>query len=279
MAGRGLLAKILRSPELMLALGLGGAGAMSADEDQDPLVRALGGAALGAAGGAGLRGGARAVKGLLGRVPVNIPTQQDKIAQAMAMRRAMGFKGSQASQFPSGQAMTEAEKFADMIAMEKYGDKIGQTGIDRAIDGMNDVGRLTDAVAEGVAGTTSRVWDAANNTANRMLPTDTLARAKSFLGKHPVSTYLGGVAAAGAGGLAIIDALKDQETQEEAMKALGFDLTPTGVKMFQAQSGVPLTGRMDDATIAAIAKALSESAESDEEYVPPAPSLAPHNRR
>jgi hypothetical protein len=36
---------------------------------------------------------------------------------------------------------------------------------------------------------------------------------------------------------------------------------------------------MDDATIAAIAKALSEGAESDEEYVPPAPSLAPHNRR
>ena len=45
MAGRGLLAKIMRSPELMAALGIGGAGVMTSGEDENEIARGIAGAA------------------------------------------------------------------------------------------------------------------------------------------------------------------------------------------------------------------------------------------
>lgn len=280
MAGGGLLAKVLRSPELMLALGLGGAGAMSADEDQDPLVRALGGAAGGAALGLGVRGGGRALKGLLGRVPVQMPTQQDKIAQAMAMRRAMGLKGSQVSQFPSGQAMSEADKYAEMLAMEKYGDKIGQSGVDRVIEGVDEVGRLGSKLFDTVGGAGSKVWDGVDAIAHRAAPIDRFADLAKY------SIPLGAAGALGAGGYTIYEMLvgsKDREADEatraKVLGSLGVDPTPTGLMMFQAQNGIEPTGQWDEQTIVAVAKAVESKQRESQSEGPPPPSLAPHNQR
>lgn len=271
MASRGLLAKLMRSPELMTALGLGGAGVLTSGEDENEIARGIAGAGIGLAAGRGLRG-------LLGRVPVNVPTQQDKIAQAMAMRRAMGLKGSQASQFPSGQAMSEAEKFAEMIAMEKYGDKIGMNGVDKAIEGIDQVGKVGSKVFDSLGAAGTKVWDGVDAIAHRAAPIDRM----EDLAKYSVP--LGAAAALGAGGYTIYEMLvgsrdreADEATRAKVLGALGVDPTPTGLMMFQAQNGIEPTGQWDEKTIIAVAKAV-EAKQSQSEG-PPAPSLAPHNQR
>ena len=270
MVSRGLLAKIMRSPELMAALGLGGAGVMTSGEDENEIARGIAGAGIGLAAGRGLRG-------LLGRVAVNVPTQQDKIAQAMAMRRAMGLKGSQASQFPSGQAMTEAEKFADMIAMEKYGDKIGMNGVDRTIEGIDQVGKVGAKVFNSLGAAGSKVWDGVDKIAHRAAPIDRV----EDLGKYAIPAGL--TAATGGAAYTIYELVnsgnkaKDEQTRTKLLAALGVEPTPTGLMMFQAQNGIRPSGEWDEPTIMAIAKALEDRQGEDEG--PPAPSLAPHNQR
>ena len=272
MAGRGLLAKIMRSPELMAALGIGGAGVMTSGEDENEIARGIAGAGIGLAARRGLRG-------LLGRVPVNVPTQQDKIAQAMAMRRALGLKGSQASQFPSGQAMTEAEKFAEMIAMEKYGDKIGMNGVDKAIEGIDQVGKVGSKVFDSLGAAGSKVWDGVDAIAHRAAPIDRVAD----LGKYAIPAGL--TAATGGAAYTIYELVnsgnpdKDEETRTKLLGALGVEPTPTGLMMFQAQNGIKPSGEWDEQTIVAIAKALEEKQGGGEGDGPPAPSLAPHNQR
>lgn len=246
-----LLSKLLRSPEILTALGVGGIGAMTSGEEDDPLARGLAGGAIGlASGGAGRK----LVKGLLSRVPTQLVTQQAKNQQALAVRRAFGQTGSAATQFPSGTAMSELDKYAEMLAQQKYGDRIGMNGIDRAIEGVDEVSRLG-----------TRLWDGFDNVVERAMPTDRLRDAKSFVkdnGGTIIGTGVVGLAAGAAAVFALSKKMEKEEgTRDAVLNALGFDATENGIKLFQATSGIPLTGQWDNGTIVAAAKALTKRRE------------------
>ncbi len=246
-----LLSKLLRSPEILTALGVGGIGAMTSGEEDDPLARGLAGGAIGlASGGAGRK----LVKGLLSRVPTQLVTQQAKNQQALAVRRAFGQTGSAATQFPSGTAMSELDKYAEMLAQQKYGDRIGMNGIDRAIEGVDEVSRLG-----------TRLWDGFDNVVERAMPTDRIRDLKNFAGENAGTLIGTGILGAGAGAAAMFaQAIKDGKengTRDAALQALGFDSTENGIKMFQATNGLPLSGQWDDDTIVAAAKALAKQRE------------------
>lgn len=266
MAGGGLLGRIMRSPELMAALGFGAGGALLSD-DEDKLGNGVAGAALGLAAGRGARG-------LLRRVPAPdaMLSQAEKVQKMLELRRALGQQGSQATQFPNRSAMDAVDALAESHAQQKYGERIGENGIDRAINGIDEIGRLG-----------SRVWDGVDAVADRAMPTDRIRDVKNFMGDN-AGTLTGLGILGGVGGVGYLLARapedsKDVNVREQAMAAVGMENTPTGIKMFQAQAGLPLTGQWDDATIAAIAKIIAAKQGGGQDEGPPAPSLAPHNQR
>jgi hypothetical protein len=270
MAGNGLLARIMRSPELMAMLGIGGAGALLSEGD-DKLGNGVAGAALGLAAGRGIRG----VRGLLSRVPVSTMSQAEKVAKTLELRRALGQTGSQATQFPNAQAMSAIDDLGEGHAMNKYGAQIGMNGVDKAIDGLKEVGRLGSAA-----------WDGVDDAFGRAMPRDLIQGVKDKVGNNAGWLVGGGIIGGlGAFGYGLARALsgedgQDDEVRSKAMQAIGFENTPTGIRMFQAQVGVPLTGEWDDQTIQAISKMVEEKMKTQRRGDgPPAPSLAPHNQR
>lgn len=271
----GMLGKLRLPPEVLMALIGGGVGYAGADEGEDPLMRAAAGAGI-TGGGTAL--GRSALRGLLGRVPVKQVTMQDKIAQTIAARRALGQQGSQATQFPSRQAMQELEKYGDLVAMEKYGDKIGESGVDRMISGVDELGRLGSKLFDTVGGAGSRVWDGIDAIAHRAAPID---RANDLVRN---AVPIGATAGLGAAAYTVYELInsgnkaQDEKTRATLLQQAGFDPTPTGLMMFQAQNGLPPTGQWDEQTIITMAHATAKRS-GGEEQGPPAPSLAPHNQR
>lgn len=275
----GLLSGIMKSPELMAALGLGGAGYMLAD-DEDKLGNGVAGAALGLAAGRGIRG----MRGLLSRVPDKaiVLSDADKIARVKQLRQMMGQTGSQVTQMPPRELMDAIREVGMSEAMLQHGDRIGMNGIDKAIEGVDETARLGGHVI-------NKIWDGVDSIAERAMPKDRLAELENMTsrnGRWILPTLVGGGIIGGLGGTGYMLAQsqgneKDDSEQafiEKAMQSVGMENTPTGIKMFQAQAGIPLTGELDDETITALAQILSSQRSAQDEG-PPAPSLAPHNRR
>jgi hypothetical protein len=193
--------------------------------------------------------GRRALKGLLGRVPTPKPTQAERNAAFVSARKALGQTPQQANQLPTASAMQQLEALADVHARTKYSKQIGKRKITDVLDEVGEVG--------------SKVWDGVDAIAARAAPVDRLDDIYMSLAHKP---HLGrvalgvGAAAGAAGGAAwgVNELLSkgDNQTRASVLTALGFDPTPTGLKMFQADSGVPITGEWDDATIAAAAAAI-----------------------
>ena len=257
----GLLSRILKSPELAMALLGGGMGGLT-DNDENPWDRAAMGAAV---GGAGTTLGRKAIKGMLGRVPIRQYSPQERQQLFMEARRALGQSPQQSTQFPSSTQLSKLGEFGDMQAAEKYGDQIGQSGMDRvhsALDDIGDVGK--------------RLWDNVDYMGERLAPKDRWREAKQFVDKE--WPWAVGPAIAGGAGYGAYEMLKDRFPNEEneatvrLLRRAGVDPSETGIRLFQAENGISQSGKLDDATLEALALKMKENRGPDNApHLPMAP--------
>ncbi len=258
MASNGLLKRL---PELLTALGVGAYGYGSSDDDDEKKKLALA-AAMGIGGGGAVALG-RGVRGLLRKVPTYMVTQADKNSQAVALRRALGQTPQQSTRMITNDARDAMDHFGEMLAMEKYGDRLGGSQLD---DILSDVGRRGNQALDGIGGLGKRAWDAADYIGERAAPKDRWRETKDFVAENWLTpTILGG--AAGAAAIGYDQTLggagqerrareEDEATKEALAKAMGFENTPTGLMVFQAGHDLPPTGKWTDETINAIAEEL-----------------------
>lgn len=243
----GLLAKML------LGGGLGaGAGAFTANDPNEMLMRALLGAGAGGAIGAGV--------GMLGRKAARalpMATKEDYLKAVIEARNAMGQTGSKATQFPPGaftkaiDKATEAKLGSQFPEFAEYAPESQPSMWQKMSEGIsgawgdaeNAAGRLNQNVHD--------VWDAVDRVGNRAF--------KNW--KYPA------YAAAGtAGVIKGVDMLRDIQNggsrdelmRDDAMKELGMPPGELSLRAFQAKVGLQPTGQMTDETKAALGQALAE---------------------